>query len=199
MAQQELEAALRREGEEKAREVWQAVEQMACDLREETDRKVAAVMEKSRLCQCAETLRLREDAKAVALHGARLCSLAAEDQLAERLKEMAQGLLQEMGDSEGDSLFMALADEIPAFDWRNVKVGNRDKVHAKMRFPDADIETSERISGGLEVQGADGRLVIINTLEKRLAHLWAELLPELMAELRQRIGDDEVAANDTTL
>lgn len=199
MAQQELEAALRREGEEKAREVWQDVERKARDLRAETDRKVAAVLEKSRQCQCAETLRLREDAKAVALHRTRLRCLAAEDQLAERLKEMAQVILLEMGNSGGDSLFTALADEIPAFDWQNVKVGDRDKTRAKIRFPDAEIETNDRISGGLEVQASDGRLIIINTLEKRLAHLWAELLPELMTELRQRIGDDEVAANDTTL
>lgn len=199
MGQQELETALRREGEEKAREIWRCAEQEALKLRDETDRRIAEVQEQCRAHQRMESLRLQEDAKAVVLHQARLRCLAAEAHLNERLKCMTAALLKSLGKKGGDSLFSELADEVPDYDWQQVKVAVQDEALAQARFFNAEINTDEKISGGLEVEGDDGRVVVINTLEKRLEHLWQELLPEMMTELRQGINDDGTTADDTSI
>ena len=50
---------------------------------------------------------------------------------------------------------------------------------------------TEQISGGLKVESPEGRVVIINSLDKRLEHLWPEILPEIMRELRQMKDGNE--------
>ena len=185
MGQQELEAALRREGEEKAREIWRAVENEADRLRRET----AAVLD---LQQQAGKVRLTTEisdifvtARSGARKKAQYCRAIAEHDLSVRLKLLAVQLLEKLALQGGEDLFSALADEIPKHDWCKVMVHPRDLNLAKGRFPTAEIETMEQISGGLKVENLEGRIVVINSLEKRIEHLWPELLPEMMRELRQ--------------
>ena len=91
----------------------------------------------------------------------------------------------------GAQLFQALAEEIPDCHWQRIIVNPRDKAAAGVRFPAAEVLVDPGISGGLEVQSADDRIRIINSLEKRLEHLWPELLPDLFIEIRPLAGDDE--------
>ena len=191
MAQRELEAALRRDGESKAREIWRSVEAEAECLRS------AAAQTLDRQRQAAEEQRqieinaLHDAAFAVARKQAQHSRLAAESTLERRLKQLAEGLLDGLAFSGGAELFARLAAEIPAYPWRQLKIHPRDEIFARAAFPEAEILPSEGITAGLEVLSNDGRIQVINTLEKRLEHLWPELLPELLKELRQMAGDDE--------
>ena len=198
MGQRELEAALRRKGEEKAREIWRSVETSAQKLRAETDEKIRALQAKSRLRQGTEVERIVEEARTLALHRARMCHLTVEQGLDQRLQTLVGPLTSQLAESGGVELFAELAAEIPEFGWALVKVNPRDEQLAHDSFRSAEIVTDESICGGLEVQDDEGRLVVINTLEKRMLHLWPELLPEMIKELRQRIGSDEAFAFNST-
>ena len=192
MGQPELEAALRRDGENQARAIWQSVEAEAGQLRQETAQTLDLQRQSVAARREGEIAALHEAALAKARKQAQTSRLTAENRLAQRLKSLASGLLEELALAGGEKLFLALAAEIPAYPWQRVKVHRRDEPVARATFPTAEILAGEGISAGLEVQSEDGRIQVINTLEKRLEHLWAELLPELLIEFRQQAGDNEV-------
>ncbi len=194
MGHRELEAALRCEGEAKAQEIWQQVEAEAAKLRLELDQQLETEQQGLQRRITAETEDLLDAARTTAQQQAQLRRLDAEQQLAQRLKMLAEGRLEELSRTGGASLFKQLATEIPDHPWQLVKVHPRDQLAAQELFPQAEVRLSEQIIGGLMVQEPQGKVVIINTLEKRLAHLWADLLPPLMTELRTRVKADETAA-----
>lgn len=191
MGQRELEAALRRDAENQARVVWQRVEAEAEQLRsaatQALDRQRQAAAER----RLSESAALRDEALATARKQAQHRRLAAEGELVGRLKLLAEGLLEGLAEAGGAELFARLAAEIPDYPWRQIKIHPRDEACAREAFPGAELLPGAGITAGLEVLSDDGRIQVINTLEKRLEHLWPELLPELLKELRQLAGDDE--------
>ena len=191
MGQQELEAALRRDGENQARAIWQSAEAEAEQLRHDTAQALNLQRESAAARREVEIAALHEAALARARKQAQNRRLTAENHLAQRLKNLATGLLEELSLAGGEQLFNDLAAELPAYPWQRIKVHRRDQALARTTFPAAEVLASEGISAGLEVQSDDGRIQIINTLEKRLEHLWSELLPELLKEFRQQAGDNE--------
>ena len=191
MAQQELEAALRREGENQARAIWRSVEAEGERLHSETTQTLEHQRQAADTRRQMEIVALHEAALSAAHKQAQICRLTAENALAQRLKALAEGLLEELALAGGTKLFQALAAEIPAYPWQRITVHRRDEPAARNAFPTAEIQTAKTNSTGREVQSADGRIKIINTLEKRLKHLWPELMPGLLQELRQMAGDDE--------
>lgn len=193
MAREELESVLRRQGDEQVRELWQQAEAEAARLRSES----AAHQERAQQAAAArregESAAQLERSISAARRQAQQARLAAELALAVRLKRLAVAMLAELGARGGAHLFGLLADEVPAYDWRTVAVHPRDRRLAAQRFKEAEICGDQRISGGLKVADREEQIQIINTLEKRLEHLWPEMLPEMLAELRQRAGEDETA------
>lgn len=191
MGQRELEAALRRDSESKAREIWSSVEAEAEQLRSAATQTLDRQRQAAEERRLSEIAALRDEAMAVARKQAQRSRLAAEGELAGRLKLLAEGRLEGLAVAGGAELFARLAAEIPVHSWRQIKIHPRDEVFAGEAFPKAEILPSDGITAGLEVLSDDGRIQVINTLEKRLEHLWPELLPELLKELRQKAGDDE--------
>ncbi len=194
MGQSELEAALRKDGDDKAREIWATVEAEAERLRTETADNLRRheLAEKAR-CE-AQVLALNATKQAESEQRAQRCRLEAEEKLAKHLRQLADELLTELAATGGDTLFLNLVAELPLYSWQQIKVNLRDRLLAEEHFPQAEIIFDDQISAGVEVQDEEGRILIVNTLEKRLAHLWSELLPELMSELRRKAGDHESVA-----
>ena len=189
MAQQELEARLRREGEEEARIIWHAAESAAAQLRRDAALSIDLQRQATAVRLQADNSVLREALQSAARKQAQSCRLQAEETLSERLKVASQQLLKELAHAGGTALFQALAAEIPAYPWQQVRVNPRDDVAARNAFPTATIVTDKGISAGLEAESTDKRIRIINTLEKRLEHIWPELLPELFKEIRPMAGE----------
>lgn len=193
MGQAELEAALRKDGDTKANNIWTVAEaeaeQLRCTIADTLNRETAA--EQAR-CE-AQIVALQVEKQATLERRIQRCRLDAEAALAERLFRLAVELLEGLAEIGGEQLFQALVAEIPTYDWMQVRVNQRDQAQAAENYPGAEIVPSAEISAGLEVQDGESRIRIINTLEKRCAHLWPELLPELMAELRQRTGENGTA------
>ncbi len=194
MGQRELEAALRRDGESKAAEIWRSVEAEAEQLRSEAAQSLERQRHAAHERRQRKIAALQDAALAAARKQAQHSRLAVEGALALRLRQQAEGLLEGLAAAGGAQLFQRLAAELPAFPWQQVRIHPRDEACAREVFPEAEVLPGKKISAGLEVLGDDGRIQIINTLEKRLEHLWPELLPELFKELRQMAGDDEAVA-----
>jgi vacuolar-type H+-ATPase subunit E/Vma4 len=191
MTQQELEAALRRDGENEAAEIWRKAEAEAEQLRQTTDQEIDRQRRRLAARRQVEITERRAEVLTAARRTAQNCRLRAEDALARRLHRLATGMLDKLALAGDKQLFRALSAEIPDYPWQLIKVRHSDQTLAHRSFPDAKIEVAAGISAGLEVQSADRRICIINTLECRFEHLWPELLPELFSELRQMAGDDE--------
>lgn len=190
MGQTELEAALRRDGDDKAREIWTRAENEAERLRSEQQAALEREEHDVNAELETELLRLKTAKQAEAARRAQLLRLEAEVALAERLRELAEQQLTNMAAAGGADLFRALAAEIPDHHWQRIQVNLRDQPLVAELYPQAEIEISNEIIGGLIVQTEAGRIQIENTLGKRLHHLWPELLPELMVELRRIAGDN---------
>lgn len=190
MGQTELEAALRRDGDVRAREIWARSELAADRLRQEQQRLLEREEHDANALLQTELLRLKTARQTEALRGAQRCRLDTEDTVAKRLRGLAEKQLSAMAAAGGAQLFRNLAAEIPDHHWQRVQVNLRDRALAAELFPHAEIELCEDIIGGLVVLNEGERIQIENTLGKRLQHLWPELLPELMAELRRIVGED---------
>ena len=74
-----------------------------------------------------------------------------------------------------------------------------DRQRGVASFPTATITTDETLGGGLIATTADGMIRVDNSLSRRLLRAWPDLLPKLLAELRQRVDNDAIAHTDTSL
>jgi V/A-type H+-transporting ATPase subunit E len=124
--------------------------------------------------------------KSKGVREAALIRLRAEHALAQRLRERARDCLTQLRGDDGGPLFRALASELPAVPWHTVWAAPGDTALAAALFPGATIIPDETLAGGLKAAAADGTLTVDNSLEKRLERMWPDLLPPLIAELRER-------------
>lgn len=113
-------------------------------------------------------------------------SLAAEARLADRLRALAEPLLAGLAAEHPRALLAELAAELPDVAWQMVTVNPREREAARVLFPRAEIRADPDIGGGLLVCADGGRLCIDNTLEKRLARGWDDLLPALCRDLEEQ-------------
>jgi len=82
-------------------------------------------------------------------------------------------------------VFSRLAAELPPIAWETLRVNPADAEVATRLFPRARIVPDSAICGGMEALAEEGRIRVINTLEKRLERVWPELLPALIEETEQ--------------
>jgi V/A-type H+-transporting ATPase subunit E len=107
----------------------------------------------------------------------------AEQELDRRLYARARALLAELLNEDRAGIFTALAAEVPPGEWRTIAVHPEDRAAARRIFPGAAIMTDNEIIGGLVATGNEGRMTVINTLEKRLERFWPLLAPEVFREV----------------
>ena len=185
MGSEELLAALRSEGEKKAELIRQETEAEAARLKNEAAASLGRLRNELQQEQ-ARTIAAEESAiLAEAERAARRTRLAAVEKLAEKLYQMARGLLPRLRGKEYSATFGLLAAELPPIEWQTLRVNPADAGIAAALFPRARIVPDTAISGGMEALAEDGRIRIINTLEKRLERGWPELLPALIEETAQ--------------
>jgi len=179
MGYRELIEALRREGEERRAALCLETEAEAARLEAECAAELEAIGR--RQAQLRQTLGRREAGLvlAEARRQADQLRLEAENRLAGRCSDLARSLLPEMGSAGGSELFGRLAAELFAAQWQTVRVRPGDAAEARRLFPQAVVESDAALAGGLQAAAGEGRVLIDNTLEKRLERGWPELLPAL--------------------
>ncbi|MEK6672785.1 MAG: V-type ATP synthase subunit E [Nitrospirota bacterium] len=187
MGYRELIDAILREGEEKINEIRRNAEAEVKKIRNEKEAKLAdlrtgyARILHSETAAATDSMLLKAEKEAKAI---RLC---AEAQLSERMKRLAMYLISTLRDERYNDLFSSLLQELPLRIWEVVRVNPQDERLAKEYFPEAIITVDSNIAGGLEVIAGNGRVSVRNTLDKRLDKAWAELLPEMMEDVRVQL------------
>lgn len=188
MGSEELLAALRGEAEDKARIIRQEAAAEAALLKDEATSRLARLREKF-LQEQARTIAAENSAiLAEAERTARRTRLAAAEKLAEKLYELAQGLLPLLRGNDYPGIFSRLAAELPLIEWEALRVNPADAEIAAHLFPKARIVPDTAICGGMEALAEEGRIQVINTLGKRLERGWPELLPLLIEETEQCVN-----------
>lgn len=199
MGESELKTALQRDGEAQIRDFWQSAEATVTDRRSEFEAELTRLRAKTDQQIQAEVDVLRNtllfEAQAVAMG----CRLHEEAALAERLLLLARQSLALLANHDRDTLWQALCEELPTADWTVLTVDPADRQRGVHSFPAASITSEETLGGGLIAATADGMIRIDNSLNRRLMRAWPDLLPKLLAELRQRVDNDATAYTDTSL
>lgn len=198
MGESELKIALQREGDEQIHAIWQKVEtdvftqRKSVDMQRQELRIAADQQLQAEIVSMSNTLRFSAQARA------RDRQLHAEVVLAKRLLQLANQLLPELADVDRDKVWQALLGELPRSNWTSLKIHPADRERAEKAFPGVSIECDDALGGGMIVTSADDVIRIDNSLRCRLLRAWPEMLPELMAELRMRVDNDESVDNRKT-
>ncbi len=176
---------LRAVGEEKVCAIWQQAE---AEVQAYQKEKEAALAEERKRCRLQGQQALVEFGRGLmvaAEEKAWLRRSEAEAQLAERLYHLAQKELDWLREQCGSRLLSACAKELPQAEWKQLRVSESEVAFARTLFPEAEVAGDRSISGGLVAESGDGRVTVINTLEKRLERAWPRILPGFFRTLRE--------------
>lgn len=189
MLHNELIDALHGEGEEKLAALRRETDRALEEIRVDAANKENEIRErvKTKLNQAVQEE--GRELMAAAAKKAAAVRLIAEKKLADRLYTLAAPLLKALRNKEYGGIFGELVRELPDYRWDIVTVHPDDLQIGAACFPDAKVVGDSRISGGLEVMSADGKVRVINTFDKRLELAWAALLPELIQCAAQAAGE----------
>lgn len=124
---------------------------------------------------------------------AAMLRLKGQDELAQRLQGIARRLLPRLRQRDYEQAFQGLCKEIPAGTWSRIHVHPLDVSLARQAFAESEILGDESITGGLIAKGPQGRVRILNTLDKRLELAWETLLPLLVEDIWKREDGDGMA------
>ena len=193
-AHPELIAALRGAADGKVATIWKTVraraEKSQGDAEQATERERARAGEEV----AAYARDLEEQATARAESAARRVRIDASAALAERMYRLAGEAIRRFRDEDYDAIFEALAREIPEEKWARVRVNPEDEARARERFPGLKVLSDAAVTGGMEVETADGRIRISNTLETRLERAWPRILSGLVSDVLKECSDHEPSA-----
>ena len=178
--------------------LWQEAEKKIGALIRETDEEEARIAREALLrinrlredsqIRCSSAARKRsEETLSEAEKKARLISIAEDLRLSERLYRISHASLHKLRERNYQSSFGLMVEELPPLDWKTVRVNPEDAGLAQEHFPEAGIITDDTITGGMEVMTDDGKIRVINTLEKRLERAWGDILPHIMKEFHETV------------
>jgi V/A-type H+-transporting ATPase subunit E len=183
VGRRELIESLRRDADESVREIWKEAEAEAARDREETEVRISALEQHSRVV-CSKTVRQKSDSIISRAEAeAREVRFNSHAALSERLLKIALRSLRTLREKKYGEVFGGLVAELPSNEWKGVRVNPGDGGLAAGHFPGAEVVTDERISGGMEVASEGGGVVVINTFEKRLERAWPEMLPSMLEDV----------------
>ncbi len=188
MGCEELIESLRKEGEEKTREIWKEAEVEA-----EKIRAVSSVRLEELRQENASGRASKDGSRKVLLEAearARMIRLNSENSLSLRLYSLASNSLNFLREHLSEDIFKKLAQELPPSGWEKVKVNPNDSALAEKAFPGAEVMADNNITGGMEAETEEGSVKIVNTFEKRLERSWPQMLPDLLADVYREVMDD---------
>ncbi len=186
--------ALRQKAEGKASAIWQEAEAEVERIRAEASHRIEEKRAQSENDLAMLEQKLLKTFTVEAEREVRKIRVAAKNTLADRLYRLALESLPRFRNQGYEDLFAALAGELPTRQWQRVKVNPADQSLARRYFPNAQVVPDQTTIGGMEVEGEEGRIRIINTLEKRLERAWPGILPDLLESLCREFLNHESTA-----
>jgi len=186
MGCEELIEALRKEADEKVRDIWVEAEKEAGKVRAD----ISLRLETLRQGIAAEKSSEEESEKVLleAQNRVKMTRLTSEDMLCSRLYSLAASSLHILREQGYEDIFRKLALELPSFGWRKVRVNPDDPILAQKLFSGAEVITDSNITGGMELESEGGGIWVVNTLEKRLERAWPLMLPALMEKIYREVS-----------
>jgi vacuolar-type H+-ATPase subunit E/Vma4 len=185
MGRNELLAALQRDGQEKIAAIRERRTAEEERLRDEIASKIDVLQQEHEvqhelLCSARQRQILAKAGREAAV-----LRLRAEHALALRLHACACNALSSLYADDTERLFPLLAAELPSMPWQTIWTTPADTSRAAALFPDATIVADAALAGGIKAALAENSLSVDNTLETRLEKLWPDLLPQLLADIRE--------------
>lgn len=190
----ELIAALREDAEKQVAALWDTARSRAEQSRVQAEQSLALARTEADEDTRDYAQRLQERVTAEAKAEAEQIRMAARESLADRAWRLACGDLQALRAERYDAVFAALAREIPPGLRRYVRVNPADRELAHRHFADAEVQPDEEIAGGMATETRDRRVRVDNTLRKRLARAWPDILPELISDILKETSDRHAPA-----
>lgn len=194
MTREGLIEELRRKAAEDAQGLWRDARAKADALRLEAERAVADERRTVTAETAAAIRRLTIAASAAAERAARDHRVRESGALAERLYGLARAELPGLREAGAEAGLAALAAELPALEWRRLRVNPTDESAVRRLFPKADVECEPTIAGGLCAEADGGHISVDNTLEARLEMAWPDLLPGLIRSIDAESSDHRPVA-----
>jgi len=103
--------------------------------------------------------------------------------LAERFRELAEGLLPQLWKRHHEEILPILAGELPPLPWSTIRVCPDDHSRARELFPGAQIESDPQLDGGFIAICRERSLTVDGSLTTCMERFWPTLLPNLLKEL----------------
>ena len=182
--------SLRKAADEKVKTLWTEAEAEAGAVKAALMSRIEQLRQdaarKQQLVIADQAARAGSDAT----RRSRIISLSAEQKLSERLYQAAGGLLPSLRKQDREKTFAALARELPAVAWQEVRVHPEDLTLAGKQFPGAKIVADPNITGGMDVSAREGTVRVVNTFEKRLERAWGDLQPELIRDAYREVNGE---------
>lgn len=197
MGLEELIKTLKKNEQKQIDDIWQAVREEAEALRTEVAAAIAAITKKQEqqlASACQKSRRAIFSETETKTRERKLLAYQALDRI---LWQTAFNLLPTLRLQAYADVFKLMAAELPAQQWEKITVNPEDVELAAGLFARDAIHPDPSISGGLLAEALEGRIVVDNTFEKRLARKWPHLLPGIITYIEKRYGTDGFAATDS--
>lgn len=189
MGLEELLNTLKKNEQKQVDDIWQAAKNEAEKLRTQVAEAIAGItkVHADRLASaCHKSMRsifLEAETRN------RKKKLFAHQALDKALLNAAIMQLPDLRKQNYEEVFANLVEELPVRQWEKIIVNPKDLELAAKFFTVDTIHPEAAISGGLVAVGANGRIIVDNTFEKRLKKKWPYILPAIIAELEKRYGN----------
>jgi vacuolar-type H+-ATPase subunit E/Vma4 len=121
--------------------------------------------------------------------------LFAYQALDQALRNAALKQLTALRKPNYEKIFATLVRELPERQWEKIIVNPADVELAAKFFNANRIRQDPAVSGGLVALTANDRIIVDNTVKKRLERKWFHILPQLIAEIEKRYESSGIAEN----
>lgn len=186
MGLEELLNTLKKNERKQIEDIWHAAEDEAETLRTQVAETISDIT-KTHADQianaCQKSMRAIFSETETKTRGKKLFAYQA---LEEALKNAATMQLPLLRQHNYEKAFASLVAELPERQWEKIVVNPADLELAAQFFAPEIIHADATISGGLLAETANGRIVVNNTLEKRLERKWPNILPGIIAEFEKQ-------------
>lgn len=193
MGCKELIESLRKAADKSIQEIRREAEREAEKIRTDALSRIESLRSRYAHMVSFEARQQAERLLAEAEKKARAVRLAAEKAFSDRCLSIATSSLHALRVKGYGEVFNRLASELPPLEWKRVKVNPDDSELAARIFPYAEVILDPSISGGLDVETADGRIRVVNTFEKRLERVWEDIFRQVISEVLSEVRGGEAA------
>jgi vacuolar-type H+-ATPase subunit E/Vma4 len=109
--------------------------------------------------------------------------------LSEKSHNYAIEVALELWEESKETFLREKSNNYKGEDWSTVYVNARDVELAKKYFKNCSVEATEEIKGGFILENKSKTFLVDNSLESRFDKIWEEILPDIIRDIYEKLGD----------